>query len=59
MTDPVCGRAVNPELCKFRETYKGCDYFFCSEACQQAFLKNPERHVPWRPGRPNRRRKEG
>ena len=44
MIDPVCGMEVNQELCKFRETYKGYGFFFCSDACQRAFLKNPERH---------------
>jgi YHS domain-containing protein len=42
MTDLVCGMEINPELCKFRESYKGADYFFCSDACQRAFLKNPK-----------------
>ncbi len=59
VTDPVCGMEVNPELCKIRETYKEYEYFFCSEACQKVFIMNPERHVPWRSGRPNRRKRTG
>lgn len=57
MIDPVCGTDVNPELCKFRETYGGQERFFCSEACQKVFLMNPQRHLPWKPGKPDRRKK--
>ena len=58
MKDVVCGSNANPELCKFRERYKEQDYFFCSEACRNAFLKNPERHIPWKPGGPDRRQRD-
>lgn len=58
MTDPVCGMEVHPESCKFRDTYREQEFFFCSEQCRKVFLMNPERHLPWRPGKSDRRKKE-
>ena len=58
MTDPVCGMNVNPETGRFREAYKDQEYGFCSEACRKVFLMNPQRYLPWRPGKQDRRKKE-
>lgn len=57
MIDPVCGMEVNPELCKIRETYQGQEFYFCDESCRKAFWMNPERYLPWKPGKKPDRRK--
>jgi YHS domain-containing protein len=35
--DPVCKMEVDEKKAKFRTTYKGRDYYFCSEACKEKF----------------------
>jgi YHS domain-containing protein len=40
MKDPICGMNVN-DSSKFRSSYNGREYFFCSIACKQSFDKNP------------------
>lgn len=39
--DPVCGMTVD-EGSGVKDTYKGKEYFFCSEGCQRKFQENPE-----------------
>lgn len=39
--DPVCGMNVNLETTKYKSTYKGKVYVFCSEECKKTFDKNP------------------
>ncbi len=40
--DPVCGMAGADNR---RAMYEGTDYYFCSTACREAFLKNPVRYA--------------
>lgn len=41
--DPVCG--MNAEKNGPRAKHKKLTYYFCSELCKNAFLKNPERFL--------------
>lgn len=44
MKDPVCGMDIN-EGSKFKSSYKGKIYYFCSASCRQNFDKNAERYA--------------
>ncbi|MCB9728476.1 MAG: YHS domain-containing protein [Deltaproteobacteria bacterium] len=48
-TDVVCGRTVLPASAGLPLLFRGCRYWFCSQACRQAFKREPERHVEARP----------
>jgi YHS domain-containing protein len=43
--DPVCGMKVKKEEAKATYEYKGRTYYFCTEACKEKFIKNPEEYV--------------
>lgn len=45
VTDPVCGMKVDPRTSKRRFTYKGRDYFFCSDRCKARFEAEPEKFL--------------
>lgn len=42
--DPVCNMEVTNKS-KFKSTYKGKEYHFCSEDCKNAFDIAPEKYV--------------
>ena len=42
-TCPVCKMAVTDTFATPRTTHAGTTYLFCSEACQRAFERRPER----------------
>ncbi len=44
MNDPVCNMKIG-ENSKFKSSYKGRTYYFCSASCKQNFDKNPENYV--------------
>ncbi len=41
MKDVVCGMEITDS--KFKSSYKGKEYTFCSENCKITFDKNPEK----------------
>lgn len=43
--DPVCGMEVSREKAAAATQYNGKTYYFCAEACKQAFDRNPERYL--------------
>ena len=43
--DPVCGMRVDPVTAKHRFSYRGQDYFFCSERCRTRFEAEPEKFL--------------
>lgn len=47
--DPVCGMEVDPEKSNWVAEYNGEDYYFCSESCQKAFMKDPAKYSKIRP----------
>lgn len=40
--DPVCGMTIDPKTARFKSTYKGQVYYFCSEECKKDFDEDPE-----------------
>lgn len=42
--DPVCGMIVDEDDGLWTE-YDGTTYYFCSEACLETFLQNPDEHI--------------
>lgn len=42
--DPVCGMTVD-ESAGLKETYRGREYFFCSEECMHRFESDPAAYV--------------
>ncbi len=44
MQDPICGMEIGEDT-KFRSSYKGRKYYFCSEACKTTFEKNPQAYA--------------
>ncbi len=44
MIDPVCNMEIN-EKSKFKSSYNGKVYFFCSASCKQSFEKEPDKYV--------------
>lgn len=45
VTDPVCGRDVDPDDAEFVSEYDGDTYYFCSEECQDEFDSDPARYA--------------
>lgn len=43
--DPVCGMAVDPATAKYRSSYDGHPYFFCSDTCRAKFEHDPKAFV--------------
>ncbi len=44
-TDPVCKMKVEPGEAAAKATYAGQVYYFCSEACQKAFVAEPSKYA--------------
>ena len=40
-TDPICGMRIDPEDAVATAEHEGVRYWFCSEACRDAFLGDP------------------
>lgn len=43
--DLVCGMDVDADKARFKTTYKGKEYFFCSESCLSHFRMNPGKYA--------------
>lgn len=46
--DPVCGMEVNPDESNWVVQHGGGDYYFCSEGCQEVFIRDPLRYIQMR-----------
>ncbi len=44
-TDPVCHMRIDPKLSPQKITFKGTEYFFCSDRCARLFHANPHNFV--------------
>jgi Cu+-exporting ATPase len=44
-TDPVCGMRIDPEDAAATAEYEGTTYYFCSEACRDAFVADPASYL--------------
>ena len=44
MKDPVCKMEVKEDS-KFKGSYKGMMYYFCSAACKHSFDKDPGKYA--------------
>ncbi|MEE8415482.1 MAG: YHS domain-containing protein [Desulfobacterales bacterium] len=51
VTDPVCGMKLDPEKTDLTASYKECTYYFCADACREAFEKNPGDYIGRGPGK--------
>jgi Cu+-exporting ATPase len=43
--DPVCGIVLDEKTAKFKITYDGETYHFCSLACKKKFKRHPMKFV--------------
>jgi len=43
--DLVCGMGVDEKKAKWKSSYKGETYYFCSSSCKQKFEVSPEKYV--------------
>jgi Cu+-exporting ATPase len=43
--DPVCGMRIDPEDAVAEVEREGTTYFFCSEACRDVFVADPDQFV--------------
>ncbi len=43
--DPVCGMEVGRDTAAASSQYNGKTYYFCAEACRQAFDRDPEKYI--------------
>jgi Cu+-exporting ATPase len=41
VTDPVCGMKIDTDDAAATAEYEGKTYYFCSEACRDAFVADP------------------
>lgn len=41
--DPVCGMSVDEKKTPVSTNHKGKTFYFCSTACRETFVKNPEK----------------
>ncbi|MHB9100157.1 MAG: YHS domain-containing protein [Sulfuricella sp.] len=44
-TDPVCKMEVEPTKAAAKAEYAGQTYYFCSGACHQAFVAEPQKYA--------------
>lgn len=44
-TDPVCGMRIRKSAAAARAEHRGATFFFCVEACRDAFVEQPSRYV--------------
>ncbi|MCL4403643.1 YHS domain-containing protein [Candidatus Marsarchaeota archaeon] len=44
MKDPVCNMDVEGNS-KYKSSYKGAVYYFCSESCKKKFDSTPEKYT--------------
>jgi YHS domain-containing protein len=47
--DPVCGMDVEPGRTRLVAIYQGHSYWFCANACREAFEKNPQKYLEAKP----------
>jgi P-type Cu+ transporter len=45
VTDPVCGMQIEPDDAAGTAEYRGTTYYFCSQACLDAFEADPSAYV--------------
>ncbi|MBO3842716.1 MAG: YHS domain-containing protein [Candidatus Brockarchaeota archaeon] len=43
--DPVCGMEVDKKTARYKSTYEGKTYYFCSPSCQKEFNRDPEKYI--------------
>ena len=43
--DPVCGAIMDERTAKFKKTYDGETYYFCSITCKKKFKRQPRKFV--------------
>jgi Cu+-exporting ATPase len=43
--DVVCGMAISPEDTAAKMDYQGKTYYFCSAACRDKFMAEPEKYA--------------
>ena len=43
--DPACGMEVDTESAAFKEQHQGKDYYFCSQACTDHFVAEPDKYA--------------
>jgi YHS domain-containing protein len=43
--DPVCEMKISMEDAKATHRHKGKTYYFCTEACREKFVKDPEKYI--------------
>ena len=42
---PVCGMEVDPTKTTLKHERNGTTYYFCSEACRDTFIAEPEKYA--------------
>jgi P-type Cu+ transporter len=45
VTDPVCGMQIEPDDAAGTAEHEGTTYYFCSQACLDAFEADPTAYV--------------
>ncbi|MCH8813664.1 MAG: heavy metal translocating P-type ATPase [Chloroflexi bacterium] len=45
VTDLVCGMEIDPKTAATKMDYQGTTYFFCSDACHNRFMSEPEKYT--------------
>lgn len=44
--DIVCGADIDENTCKYKISYMGKMYYFCSRRCMETFRNNPIKYAP-------------
>jgi YHS domain-containing protein len=45
VTDPVCGMRIESDDAAASTEHEGATYFFCSQACHDAFVADPRSFI--------------
>ncbi len=45
MIDPVCGMTISRKTAAASYEYDGKTYYFCSTACKESFVREPQKYL--------------
>jgi len=45
LRDPVCGAVLDEKTARFKISFEGSTYYFCSVSCKKKFERHPKKFI--------------